>query len=219
MIKVLVVEDDFRVAGVHAAFTERVPGFTVIGAARTAAEARELIKTSRPDLLLLDTYLPDELGLTLLRETSVDTIMLTAASDAGTVHAAFTAGALNYLVKPFDAEDLAARLTAYARYRGQLTHADRTLSQEDIDRAVRALHERDKKMVAKGQSPVTARLVAQALRDAGGARSAAEIAAELGIGRATAQRYLAALADEGTAGMSLRYGTTGRPEHQYEWLQ
>src|SRR5439155_16469072 len=134
MIKVLVVEDDFRVAAVHAAFTERVPGFSVIGAARTAAEARELIKTSRPDLLLLDTYLPDELGLTLLRETSVDTIMLTAASDAATVRAAFTAGALNYLVKPFDAEDLAARLTAYARYRGQLTHADPTLSQEDIDR-------------------------------------------------------------------------------------
>ncbi|MFD0487048.1 helix-turn-helix domain-containing protein [Saccharopolyspora spinosporotrichia] len=50
------------------------------------------------------------------------------------------------------------------------------------------------------------------------ARSAAEIAEELGIARATAQRYLAALAQDGKARMTLRYGASGRPEHQYEPL-
>ncbi|MFC0431393.1 response regulator [Kutzneria buriramensis] len=216
MIRVLVVEDDFRVAQVHSAFTERVPGFVVVGSARTAAEASALIDDLRPDLVLLDTYLPDRSGVDLLAEISVDTIMLTAVSEAASVRAAFAAGALNYLVKPFTAEQLAERLMAYSRYHNQLSPG-RALTQEEIDRAVRTLHDGDHPHAPKGQSPVTAKLVADALRTADGACSAAEIAAGLGIARATAQRYLAALAQEGAATMSLRYGLTGRPEHQYEW--
>ena len=45
--------------------------------------------------------------------------------------------------------------------------------------------------------------------------SAGEIAEAVGISRATAQRYLSGLVDEGTIAMQLRYGTTGRPEHRY----
>jgi two-component system CitB family response regulator len=41
------------------------------------------------------------------------------------------------------------------------------------------------------------------------------VATERGIARATAQRYLAALARDGSAEMHLRYGATGRPEHRY----
>ncbi|MFI9381689.1 response regulator [Kutzneria sp. NPDC052558] len=217
MIRVLVVEDDFRVAQVHAAFTERVAGFAVVGSARTAAEASAMIVELRPDLVLLDTYLPDRSGLELLAEISVDTIMLTAVSDAASVRAAFAAGALNYLVKPFTAEQLGERLAAYSRFHNQLSPADRALTQEDIDRAARTLHDGDHPHAPKGQSPVTVKLVSDALRAADGPCSAAEIAAGLGIARATAQRYLAALAQEGAATMSLRYGLTGRPEHQYEW--
>jgi response regulator of citrate/malate metabolism len=47
--------------------------------------------------------------------------------------------------------------------------------------------------------------------------SAAEVAAALGIARATAQRYLTALAESGAVEMRLRYGVTGRPEHEYLW--
>jgi response regulator of citrate/malate metabolism len=217
VIRVLVVEDDFRVAQVHSAFTDRVPGFVVVGSARTAAEASAMIAELEPDLVLLDTYLPDRSGVELLAEISVDTIMLTAASDAAAVRAAIRAGALNYLVKPFTAEQLGERLLAYARFHNQLSPADRALTQEEIDRAVRTLHDGDHPHAPKGQSPVTAKLVSDALREAAGPCSAAEIAAGLGIARATAQRYLAALAQEGTATMSLRYGLTGRPEHQYGW--
>jgi two-component system CitB family response regulator len=162
MIRVLVVEDDFRVANVHVAFTHRVPGFHVVGTALTAADARRMIAEHRPDLMLLDTYLPDGSGLTVLAETDVDTIMLTAASDAATVRAAYARGALNYLVKPFTGEQLVDRLTAYGRYRNSLATASRThLSQEDIDRALRHLHTGDRPAMPKGQSAVTARLVAE----------------------------------------------------------
>lgn len=216
MIRVLVVEDDFRVAAVHVAFTERVPGFQVVGTARTRAEARQALETHHPDLVLLDRYLPDASGLELLAEAEADVIVLTAATDTATVRAALGGGALNYLIKPFTAEQLADRLGAYARYRSALAGTD-PIRQADIDRAVRLLHERDRTPTVKGHSPVTATLVADALRAAATPRSAADVAAELGIARATAQRYLAALADSGRASMALRYGSTGRPEHLYRW--
>ena len=217
MIRVLVVEDDFRVAKVHVDFTHRVGGFEVAGTARTAAEARAMLSELRPDLVLLDTYLPDESGLDLLRDIDADTIMLTAASDAATVRTAYARGVLNFLVKPFTAEQFADRLTAYRHYRSVLA-TDRTLSQDEIDRLARMLHDGDRPAAPKGQSAVTVRLVSEALRTAGMPRTAAEVADELGISRATAQRYLAALARDGAAEMRLRYGATGRPEHRYRWL-
>ena len=217
MIRVLVVEDDFRVAKVHVDFTQRVDGFAVAATARTAAEARSLLGGGEIDLVLLDTYLPDESGLDLLGDITADTIMLTAAGDAATVRRAYARGALNFLVKPFTAEQLADRLAAYRHYRSVLS-GDRTLTQDEIDRCWRLLHEGDRPAAPKGQSAVTVRLVSDALRNATDPRTAADVADELGISRATAQRYLAALAREGAAEMRLRYGATGRPEHRYRWL-
>jgi len=135
------------------------------------------------------------------------------------VRAALARGALNYLIKPFSQAQLAARLTAYARYRELLARGGE-LAQSTVDGAVQALHAGDllEPRMPKGQSPVTAQLVADALRGAGRARSASDIATALGIARGTAQRYLSVLARAGRAQMTLRYGATGRPEHLYRWL-
>jgi response regulator of citrate/malate metabolism len=218
VIGVVVVEDDFRVAQVHAEFTDRVSGFRVLGTAHTATQARELIDARNPDLVLLDNYLPDQDGVALLAELETDAIMLTAATDPASVRAAFAAGALNYLIKPFTAEQLADRLNAYARYHAHLPVTGNAVAQEEIDRAVRLLREGDRPSAPKGRSSLTTQLVLDALRNDERARSAAEIADELGISRATAQRYLAALAQDGQVIMTLRYGASGRPEHQYEPL-
>jgi two-component system CitB family response regulator len=51
--------------------------------------------------------------------------------------------------------------------------------------------------------------------EVGAPLSAAEIARKVGISRATAQRYLSALAEDGSVEIQLRYGSTGRPEHRY----
>ncbi|MEV6829178.1 response regulator [Amycolatopsis sp. NPDC051102] len=216
MIRTLIVDDDFRVAGVHAGFVEEVPGFAVVGTAHTAAEARARVRELSPDLVLLDVYLPDESGLAVLPELQTDTIVLSAATDSASVAAAIRAGALNYLIKPFTTRQLAERLTSYARYRGLIAE-DRALAQDDVDRAYRVLHDQDRTSAPKGQSTATSRLVLEQLRRAGRPLSAAEVAGELGMARATAQRYLTALAESGTVQMRLRYGATGRPEHEYRW--
>ncbi len=66
MIRTLIVDDDFRVAAIHAAYVGKIEGFEVIAQAHTAAEAVSAVDNLRPDLMLLDLYLPDEHGLKLV---------------------------------------------------------------------------------------------------------------------------------------------------------
>jgi response regulator of citrate/malate metabolism len=210
-LSVLIVEDDFRVADMHAAIVDALPGFTVAGTANTLAAAR---KSGPVDLALVDVYLPDGSGIDLVRELHCDSIMLSAATEAETVRAAVAAGALGYLVKPFAPTELAARMAGYARYRKILAAGN--LGPAEVDAALDALRPR----IAAQQSPVmapspTKDLVLQALAGATGPMSAAEVAAEIGVSRATAQRYLAALATNDEVKVGLRYGSTGRPEQEF----
>jgi two-component system CitB family response regulator len=128
-----------------------------------------------------------------------------------------TAGAFNVLVKPFPAERLAAQLTGYAHYRRLLSEGGGELGQTGVDRALAALRQVARPGAPKGQSSVTARLVTERLRESDDPLTAADVSDALGISRATAQRYLAALAARGRATVSMRYGSTGRPEHLYRW--
>ncbi|WP_034592829.1 response regulator [Hamadaea tsunoensis] len=217
-IRVLVVDDDFRVAALHAAFVDRIPGFQTVGVAHRAADAASACDRLKPDLVLLDQYLPDRPGTTALPDLPADVIMLTAANDAATVRTALGAGALNYLVKPFTAAQLGERLSAYARFKAHLS-GDRDLAQEDIDRAVAVLHDADTPAAGlpKGRSSVTAQRILDVVRSSPVPMTAIEIADATGVSRATAQRYLADLAHGGKIDLSLRYGSTGRPEHLYRW--
>lgn len=218
MKKVLVVDDDFRVASVHASYVSSVDGFEVVAVAHTATDALRAVTELEPDLVLLDNYLPDRPGVEVcaqLAGSSCDVMMITADGSAESVRAALSAGALNYVLKPFRSEQLVRRLKAWQRYGSRVGHG--LLDQDQIDTAMRALHEGDRPQAPKGQSPVTASLVREALAASDEPVSAADLGTELGIARATAQRYLAGLVDEGVAVMRLRYGGTGRPEHEYEW--
>lgn len=209
--RVLVVEDDFRVANMHAGIVEALPGFTVASTVNTLAAAG---RADNYDLALVDVYLPDGSGIDLIRELRCDKIVLSAATEADTIRAAVAAGALSYLVKPFAPTELAARLSGYARYRRILSGTN--LGQDDVDAALEALRPRPagQQTPAVAQSP-TKQLVLQALADTSEPMSAAEVAAEIGVSRATAQRYLAGLASSGEVKVGLRYGATGRPEQEF----
>ena len=58
-VRTVIVDDDFLVAKVHSAYTERVPGFQVVGVAHSGHEALDVVERLEPDLLVLDVYLPD----------------------------------------------------------------------------------------------------------------------------------------------------------------
>ncbi len=210
-LTVLVVDDDFRVANMHAGIVNALPGFSVTATVNTLAGAR---KADAVDLALVDVYLPDGSGVDFIRELRCDAMALSAATEADTIRAAMAAGALSYLVKPFAPAELAARLAGYARYRRIL--AGPNLGPNDVDTALDALRPR-----VAVQQPSTAatsptkQLVLEALQASGQPMSAAEVSAAIGVSRATAQRYLATLATTGKIKIQLRYGSTGRPEQEF----
>ncbi|MFG2516212.1 response regulator [Streptomyces sp. NPDC048584] len=222
MIEVLVVDDDVRVARVNAAYVAKVPGFVVTGEAHSAAEALARLEAApRPDLVLMDHYLPDETGLAVVREMrrrglQTDVIMVTAARDVSTVQAAMRHGALQYLVKPFAFAGLRAKLEAYAELRRTLDGGGEA-EQAEVDRIFGALSVSSEPQLPKGHSPTTAELVRRSLMNADGPLSAQEIAERTGVSRQTAQRYLKLLERTGRATLTLKYGDAGRPEHRYVW--
>ncbi|WP_055586813.1 response regulator [Streptacidiphilus griseoplanus] len=222
MIDVLVVDDDFRVAEVHAAYVAKVPGFRVVAKAHSAGEALAALERHPVDLVLLDHYLPDETGLELVRRMRDrrlhgDVVMVTAARDVSTVHAAMQHGALQYLVKPFTFAGLREKLTAYAELRRALAGSAQEAGQEEVDRLYGALRRAagPSATLPKGHSAPTAHLVLRMLRESGRPVSAQEVAEVTGLSRSTAQRYLKQLERDGRLQLTLRYGDTGRPEHLY----
>ncbi len=138
-IRALIVDDDFMVAKVHQAYTERVPGFDVVGVVHSGAQAVGEATRLQPDLIVLDIYLPDMSGLQVLQKlrshnVDVDVIMVTAARDVASVQAAMAGGALQYIVKPFDFARFSATLQTYRRFflkRSALVEVE--VDQEDVD--------------------------------------------------------------------------------------
>lgn len=217
MINTLIVEDDYHVATIHAAYVKRVPPFTVAGHASTVSSARSEIARLTPDLVLLDLYLPDGQGLDLLRETAdrpdrPDFLVITAARDMATVRAALRLGTVHYLVKPFRFTQLENRLIAYRNLRARLSRPGEA-EQYEVDALYGLL--RGPAPLPKGQSGPTMAQIRQHLTDARDDLSASEIAALIGISRSTAQRYLSELARQGAVQLTLHYGAAGRPEHRY----
>jgi response regulator of citrate/malate metabolism len=222
MIEVVVVDDDFRVAAIHAAYVEKVAGFRVVGEAHSAGALFEVLERRAADLVLLDLYLPDLHGLEVLKRlrlrtrgtVGVDVLVVSAAQDVASVRTAMQCGAVHYLLKPFGFPSLRDKLLSYQALRRQLDGV-REASQSSIDR----LYASRAGGVGGGdvQTSPTLDAVADILCAAEGDLSAADVASRLGASRATAQRYLTRLEALGRAEMSPRYGAAGRPEHRYRW--
>ncbi|MFI6370692.1 response regulator [Streptomyces sp. NPDC050546] len=221
-IDVLVVDDDFMVARVHRTFVERVRPFRVVGVAHTGRQAIDAVDELRPDLVLLDLYLPDLFGLDVIPRLRTaghdcDVMVISAAQEAGTVRGAVRRGVVDYLLKPFDFEDLRPRLERYAAQRGRLLTTV-VRGQADVDRVLAgAIVAAPALTLPKGMSVETAELVERALRATDGTLSATECATLTGLSRVSARRYLEYFHSTGSAEVSLRYGAAGRPERGYSW--
>ncbi|TXC93574.1 response regulator [Streptomyces sp. ISID311] len=220
-IRVLVVEDDPVAADAHALYVGRMPGFTVSGTVHSGAEARRHLEAHPVDLLLLDLYLPDGHGLALVRTLraaghTADIIAVTSARDLTMVREGVSLGVVQYVLKPFTFATLRDRLTRYARFRATTGEAS---GQDEVDRALAALRAPQPQPAAlpKGLTAATLRAVTDVLRAAGGGLTATEAAADVGISRITARRYLEHLVVSGRAARAPQYGQVGRPELRYRW--
>lgn len=124
-MRVLVIEDDATIAGfVRQGLTEL--GY-VVDVAGDGEHGATLARTGQHNLIILDVMLPGHSGVEVcraLRQEGLRTpiLMLTALSSTGDKVAGLEAGADDYLVKPFEFDELAARLKALLR-RGQAAEA------------------------------------------------------------------------------------------------
>jgi len=222
MIGVLIVDDDFMVAKVHAGFVAALDGFEVIGTASTGVQALEDIERLRPDLVLLDVYLPDMTGLEILRRlraagSAVDVIVISAARDVESIRSALHGGVLHYLVKPFDRRTFETRLRDFAALREDLGELEEA-GQVDVDRVFGLSRgtPQSPTPTPKGIAPETLLLVRETLAAAGpDGLSATECSERTGLARVSARRYLEQMVAQQEADVRQKYGTAGRPERRF----
>jgi response regulator NasT len=122
-------------------------GYEVVGEAGRGDQAIELVRELRPDLVMLDIKMPGVDGLTAARTIAAErlcaVLMLTAFSQREIIEEARDAGALAYLVKPFQKNDLIPAIeVAIGRFRelqqldGEVDSlAEQLESRKVIDRA------------------------------------------------------------------------------------
>lgn len=106
-------------------------GYEVVGEAGDGAEAVDLVRQHRPDVAILDIKMPGVDGLAAARDIVGDrlaaVIVLTAFSQRELIEQARDAGALQYLVKPFERRELVPAIElAIARFRDLVALSDQT---------------------------------------------------------------------------------------------
>lgn len=117
---VLIVDDDAEIVYLVRLFLERA-GHQV-SVARNGRDAVALLAGPPPALILLDVLMPFQDGFNLLARirttpawSAVPIIMLTAMAQEGDIVRALDAGANDYIVKPFQPDELLARVRRYVK--------------------------------------------------------------------------------------------------------
>jgi AmiR/NasT family two-component response regulator len=120
-IRILIAEDNDLVS---LTLEEQLKGlgYDVIGIARSGAEAVSLAARLKPDLIMMDIRMPEmegtEAAARIRDQSPVPIIMLTAYADKETIRKAEAAGALAYLVKPVNENELPPAINiALARFK------------------------------------------------------------------------------------------------------
>lgn len=118
MAQILLIEDDLEICEILQFYLLKQPSYGVT-VAHNAKEALALMPLRRYDLILLDIMLPDQDGVSLCQElrriTFCPIIFISCLSDDETVIRALNMGGDDYLIKPFQAPVLLARIEANLR--------------------------------------------------------------------------------------------------------
>ncbi len=221
-IRLLIVEDDRKIAEIQRRFVERLENVELCGIAHTLADARDQIEVMAPDLILLDVYFPDGSGLDLLRElraadSGSDVILITAAKEVETLRSALRGGVFDYILKPLVFERLQEAVSRYREHLERLS-ALHHVAQKEVD-ALLPRNASDNattgdRRLPKGIDALTLDKIREVMAS-GSPFSAEDVGAAIGASRTTARRYLEYLVGAGELSAEVAYGSVGRPERRY----
>jgi two-component system, response regulator PdtaR len=132
----VVIAEDEAIIRLDLKETLQEEGYDVVGETGRGDEAVELVRQLEPDLAILDVKMPGLDGLAAAREISTEkksaVLILTAFSQRDLIEQARDAGALAYLVKPFQRSELIPAVEiALGRHREMRALHDQTQSLED----------------------------------------------------------------------------------------
>ena len=221
-VTVLIVEDEPELAQLHAELIGKHPELRLVGIANSLAEARQQLELTAPQLVLLDNYLPDGKGITLigdplLANANCSIIFITAASDMDTCSQAIRNGAFDYVLKPVSWKRLNRSLANFIAFADQ-QRTWKIVDQKNVDvlyqlQAKNYPHDNGSKGIEENTlarvqtlfTPATTRLF-----------SVDEVMTETGLSKTTARRYLEHCVETGFLTVEMLYGKVGHPRRMYK---
>lgn len=225
MIKVVIAEDDFRIAQVQEQFLHKVPDVKVVQKALNAKEMMDILEKYEVDLLFLDIYMPDDLGTNLLAKIrdhypSIDIIIVTAATEKTMLETAVRYGVSNYLLKPVTMEKFVEAVEEYKKKKKLLSHRDE-VDQTLIDQYFGVANQlsSSQKDLPSGVDRHTLEKVKEVMKELKGGISIEEMGEQIGASRTTARRYLEFLVSIDVCTAKHEYGVVGRPERKYYYKE
>jgi response regulator NasT len=132
----VVIAEDEAIIRLDLKETLQEEGYEVVGETGRGDEAVELVRSHKPDIALLDIKMPGLDGLSAAREITAErtsaVLVLTAFSQRDLIEQARDAGALAYLVKPFQRSELIPAIeVAIGRFREMKALAEQAQTLED----------------------------------------------------------------------------------------
>lgn len=221
MIEVMIIEDDPMVREINSKFLKRVEGFTLYKAVSNLNDAEKFLSARKPDLILLDVYLPKENGIDFLKwirekEIDIDIILITADKSIERIQEAFRYGVIDYLIKPFNFERFKEALFQFkSRYDKFKKNDEMEQKELDILLSSSSTPQCDDDF-AKGLNKYTYRSIWEEIEKIDYEDFTAEnLAEKLGIARVTVRRYLDYMEKENMVEKLVEYGKVGRPQYKY----
>jgi len=217
MIEVLIVEDDPMVSEINKSYLSEIPGYHVVGAVSSVGEALQFLKSHQPRLILLDIFMPEQNGLSLLtairqQQMDIDVILITAASDIESIHKAIQNGAFDYIIKPFRFDRFKQALLKY-KEQSRVMKEEIELSQEELDHLL--LEKRGivgDVILPKGLAKNTLKEIWGYINSKDGEEFTTEnLVDAVGISRISIRKYLTFLEQIDVLHSSCSYGHIGRP--------
>lgn len=220
-IPVLIVEDIKEMSSLLSEHISSLYPYQVVGIAPTIADARMMINHLKPSLIILDNYLPDGTGLSLIKslrakDNPIDVIFVTAANDSETAVSAIRFGAFDYLLKPFSLNQISDSLERYFEFnRSVFIEKDENINQAFVKRMYNThLISDNVTNYPKGIDAITLHKVLSAFGESD-VYTADMISEKTAISRTTARRYLEYATNTGQLSADIEHGKVGRPQRTF----
>lgn len=226
-LRVLIVEDDPMVMRLNLEYLNRIDGVTLAAQCVDVPAALDVLEKQAVDLILLDVYLRERSGLDILhwlqrQGRDVDVILITAASEIETVHAARQLGVRDFLIKPFEFERFRDAIQTCMEARHSLARLPERVEQRDLDQLFKSTTDtmsRRLNDLPKGFTAPSLSQVATAVRAHQNERFVTEaLVPATGMSRVSLRKYLKYLVQRGILEEFFHYGQVGRPSFSYRCL-